>query len=577
MVLWSLRYSKHEHTPVPVTAPCRYVNAFKAKVGTVENMGEKDEDKLLIMQVRARSEPSLQFSGPPATLRPHLHQHLPPSSCVALCGAQMMMKCADVSHPARPWKVHERWSILVTEEFYRQGDRERELGLPISPLCDRNAHNLPKSQLGFIQFVVMGAFTSFSDFCGVEQWVAQLRRNETRWKELAAAGATSTTFPTAAAAAASGGGAAAGAGGEAPGAVSTAALTIARPPTDASASTAGGSPATATARSPSSLHPVSPATSAGLMTPSLVVSTLSSAGAVASSASHHAVATTADAAALGGRVRAESGARPSAGTATVSPHLPGQPSPGGPTSDVDSDAGSRPSVAATPSSSASGSGVAGAAGGRTLGASSSFYAAHSPAPSALSRATSDNSTFSSAAPVEGSGVMVSPVTLPAPLSPSLGEGSPGTSGASGVGGGAGVGSGERRGSGSGSHARGGSGHSSAFPPASPHHATSGTASPLPPLSPTGGAGAGVLRKPRTSLGGGVAGGVAMVAAAAAGLASPSAASIGGRTSPHAGMVKRVSWRDLSAAGGDASGSGGAGGGGDTAAEGTGGGAGGGGV
>jgi hypothetical protein len=30
------------------------VNAFKAKVGTVDNMGEKDEDKLLIMQVGGR-------------------------------------------------------------------------------------------------------------------------------------------------------------------------------------------------------------------------------------------------------------------------------------------------------------------------------------------------------------------------------------------------------------------------------------------------------------------------------------------------------------------------------------------
>ena len=36
----------------------------------------------------------------------------------------------------------------LEEEFWRQGDREREQGLPISPLCDRQKQGITKSQCG---------------------------------------------------------------------------------------------------------------------------------------------------------------------------------------------------------------------------------------------------------------------------------------------------------------------------------------------------------------------------------------------------------------------------------------------
>jgi calcium/calmodulin-dependent 3',5'-cyclic nucleotide phosphodiesterase len=42
-----------------------------------------------------------------------------------------------VAHPAKPWDLHRRWSDMITEEFFRQGDAEAAEGFPISPLCDR--------------------------------------------------------------------------------------------------------------------------------------------------------------------------------------------------------------------------------------------------------------------------------------------------------------------------------------------------------------------------------------------------------------------------------------------------------
>lgn len=38
---------------------------------------------------------------------------------------QLAIKCADVSHPARAFRFHARWSSLIAQEFYAQGAMER--------------------------------------------------------------------------------------------------------------------------------------------------------------------------------------------------------------------------------------------------------------------------------------------------------------------------------------------------------------------------------------------------------------------------------------------------------------------
>merc|ERR1719495_344915 len=48
-------------------------------------------------------------------------------------------------------------------EFFGQGDRERELGLQISNLCDRKTVEIPTAQLGFINFVVRPFFLLWND------------------------------------------------------------------------------------------------------------------------------------------------------------------------------------------------------------------------------------------------------------------------------------------------------------------------------------------------------------------------------------------------------------------------------
>ncbi|XP_004542984.2 dual specificity calcium/calmodulin-dependent 3',5'-cyclic nucleotide phosphodiesterase 1A isoform X1 [Maylandia zebra] len=75
----------------------------------------------------------------------------------------LLLHTADISHPAKTWDLHHRWTTSLLEEFFRQGDKEAELGLPFSPLCDRKSTMVAQSQIGFIDFIVVPTFTVLTD------------------------------------------------------------------------------------------------------------------------------------------------------------------------------------------------------------------------------------------------------------------------------------------------------------------------------------------------------------------------------------------------------------------------------
>ena len=77
---------------------------------------------------------------------------------------QIALKCADICNPCRPWEVSRAWSLQVSEEFYRQGDLERRLGLPVTPLCDRHISSVSKIQTGFFRFIATPLFEEWHRF-----------------------------------------------------------------------------------------------------------------------------------------------------------------------------------------------------------------------------------------------------------------------------------------------------------------------------------------------------------------------------------------------------------------------------
>ncbi|KAG2436172.1 hypothetical protein HYH02_011675 [Chlamydomonas schloesseri] len=96
---------------------------------------------------------------------------------------QVALKVADIGHLGEEIEVHKRWLGVLEEEFFNQGDRERALGLPISPLFDRTKQGVSKSQVGFYDFVGLPLVHAISSaFPGAKPIFACFAANYEHWK-----------------------------------------------------------------------------------------------------------------------------------------------------------------------------------------------------------------------------------------------------------------------------------------------------------------------------------------------------------------------------------------------------------
>ncbi|KAJ3126011.1 cAMP-specific 3',5'-cyclic phosphodiesterase 4D [Nowakowskiella sp. JEL0407] len=73
-----------------------------------------------------------------------------------------IIKAADVNNVTKTWDLYRQWLDRLTEEFFRQGDKERELGMQITPFMDRNEMAIPHSQISFMDFISMPLFEVLS-------------------------------------------------------------------------------------------------------------------------------------------------------------------------------------------------------------------------------------------------------------------------------------------------------------------------------------------------------------------------------------------------------------------------------
>ncbi|XP_029908047.1 cAMP-specific 3',5'-cyclic phosphodiesterase 4C-like [Myripristis murdjan] len=74
-----------------------------------------------------------------------------------------MVHCADLSNPTKPLPVYRQWTERIMEEFFRQGDKERERGMEISAMCDKHTASVEKSQVGFIDYIVHPLWETWAD------------------------------------------------------------------------------------------------------------------------------------------------------------------------------------------------------------------------------------------------------------------------------------------------------------------------------------------------------------------------------------------------------------------------------
>jgi cAMP-specific phosphodiesterase 4 len=112
----------------------KHLNALKSKLESLDIKGGENVEKLV-----CSADVNKNFDNQQDVL----------SWCIHAC---------DVSNPSKPTPVYDNWVKRVFDEFFNQGDMEKKAGLAVSPLCDRNTVDISKSQIGFINFVVMPTY-----------------------------------------------------------------------------------------------------------------------------------------------------------------------------------------------------------------------------------------------------------------------------------------------------------------------------------------------------------------------------------------------------------------------------------
>lgn len=139
-------------------------NTFKSKLESYKIVNGQNVDKLL-----------LPDSHKDAEIKNYEIQQMVLSECV---------HTSDISSPCKDIKVCDKWLELVYVEFFNQGDKEKENGLPVSMLCDRTNTNINKGQVGFIKFIVSPQINLISNLIPeIQPYIDNIRTNLKYYEE----------------------------------------------------------------------------------------------------------------------------------------------------------------------------------------------------------------------------------------------------------------------------------------------------------------------------------------------------------------------------------------------------------
>lgn len=98
---------------------------------------------------------------------------------------QMIIKLSDISTIFRKFELADRWTAVLCEEFFRQGDLEKAAGMEYtSPLNDREHLDKSKSQIGFYTNVCLPFANKAAQILdGLDDALKNVNENLQTWKE----------------------------------------------------------------------------------------------------------------------------------------------------------------------------------------------------------------------------------------------------------------------------------------------------------------------------------------------------------------------------------------------------------
>ena len=150
-----------------------HLSKFKTRAsgGTLDAPDRKDMRLILAMCLHGARPPPLH----PSPLPPLTRAALPPP-----------LAAADVSNPAKPWKLSSEWTSRVMTEFFRQGDMEMDRGLAASPFMDRAKTNIAQCQVGFINILIKPFYEEWCAWLGgtsEQDCVENIVKNIAMWQD----------------------------------------------------------------------------------------------------------------------------------------------------------------------------------------------------------------------------------------------------------------------------------------------------------------------------------------------------------------------------------------------------------
>ena len=96
-----------------------------------------------------------------------------------------LLHTADLSHNSKKFEISHKWTYLLMDEFWKQGDLEVSLNIPVSFLCDRLTAEVPKSQIGFITGIITPCFDVLIGFLpSLVFYYENVQENIEKWREI---------------------------------------------------------------------------------------------------------------------------------------------------------------------------------------------------------------------------------------------------------------------------------------------------------------------------------------------------------------------------------------------------------